>query len=56
MKFLHNFFQPMKYFVVHIPMFINTSTKELSLVNNAIPSYGIAIEHLLYYKMIANVY
>ena len=37
-------------------MFINTSTKEFTLVNNAIPSYDIAIEHLLYYKMVANVY
>ena len=37
-------------------MFINTSTKELTLVNNAISSHGIAIEHFLYYKMVANVY
>ena len=37
-------------------MFINTSTKEFTLVNNAIPSHGIAFEHLLYYKMVANVY
>ena len=37
-------------------MFINTSTKEFTLVNNAIPSHGIAIEHFLYYKMVANVY
>ena len=36
-------------------MFINTSAKEFTLVNNAFPSHGIAIEHLLYYKMVANV-
>ena len=30
-------------------MFINDSTKEFNLVNNAIPSYDIAFEHLLYY-------
>ena len=37
-------------------MFINTSKKEFTLVNNAIPSQDIAIEHFLYYKMVANVY
>ena len=37
-------------------MFINASTKEFTHVNNAIPSYVIAFEHLLYYKMFANVY
>ena len=37
-------------------MFINTSTKEFTLVNNDIPSHGIAIEHFLYYKIVANVY
>ena len=37
-------------------MFINASTKEFTLVNNTIPSYDIAFEHLLYYKMVANVY
>ena len=37
-------------------MFINTSTKEFTGVNNAIPSHGVAIEHFLYYKMVANVY
>ena len=37
-------------------MFINTSTKEFTLVNKAISSHGIAIEHFLYYKMVANVY
>ena len=37
-------------------MFINTSTKEFNLVNNAIPSHGIVIEHFLYYKMVVNVY
>ena len=37
-------------------MFINTSTEEFTLVNNAIPSHAIAFEHFLYYKMVANVY
>ena len=37
-------------------MFINAATKEFTLVNNAISSHGIAIEHFLYYKMVANVY
>ena len=37
-------------------MFINASTKEFTLVNNAIPSHDVAFEHLLYYKMAANVY
>ena len=36
-------------------MFINTSKKEFTLVNNAFPSHGIAIEHFLYYD-VANVY
>ena len=30
-------------------MFINTSTKEFTLVNNAIPSYDIAFEQLATY-------
>ena len=37
-------------------MFIKTSTKEFTLVNNAITSHDIEIEHFLYYKMVANVY
>ena len=37
-------------------MFINASTKEFTLVNNASPSHDVAFEHLLYYKMVANVY
>ena len=37
-------------------MFFNTSTKEFTPVNNDIPSHGIAIEHFLYYKMVAYVY
>ena len=35
---------------------INVSTKELTLVNNAISSHDVAFEHLLYYKMVDNVY
>ena len=37
-------------------MFINASTKEFTLVNNASSSYEVAFDHLLYYKMVANVY
>ena len=37
-------------------MFINASTKEFTFVNNASPSHDIVFEHLLYYKMVANVY
>ena len=37
-------------------MFVNASTKEFTHVNNAILSYDIAFEHLLYYKIVANVY
>ena len=37
-------------------MFINTFTKEFILVNNAIPSHAIAIEHFLFYKVGANVH
>ena len=37
-------------------MFINASTKDFIHLNNAIPSYDIAFEHLLYYKVVVNVY
>ena len=37
-------------------MFINASTKEFTLVNNASPSLDVPFEHLLYYKMVANAY
>ena len=37
-------------------MFINAFTKEFIRLNNAIPSYDIPFKHLLYYKMVANVY
>ena len=39
-------------------MFIYASTKEFTHINSAIPSYDtlrIALEHLLNYKMVANV-
>ena len=32
-------------------MFINASTKDFTLVNNAIPSHEIAFEELLYYRL-----
>ena len=51
MKFLNTFFlQPDEIFSSHT-MFINASTKEFTLVNNAIPSYDIAFEELLYYRL-----
>ena len=37
-------------------IFIDASTKEFTLVNNAFPSHDIALEQLLYYKMVSNVY
>ena len=37
-------------------MFINASAEAFTLVNNDILSHGIAIEHFLYYKMVANDY
>ena len=57
MNFLHYFFKPWSIFSSHT-MFINTSTMEFTLVNTDIDilSHGIAIEHFLYYKMVANVY
>ena len=53
--FTQFFLDPQVIFSSHT-MFINTSTKEFTLVNKAIPSYDIAFEHLLFYKMLANVY
>ena len=56
MEFIHNFFlDPEVIFSSHI-MFINASTKEFTFVNNAFASPDVAFEHLLYYKMVANVY
>ena len=37
-------------------MFIDASKKEFTLVNNASQSHDVAYEHLLYYKMVANVH
>ena len=55
MKFLHIFFLSHEVFFNSHTMFINTSTMEFTLVDSAIQSHDIAIEHLLYYKMVANV-
>ena len=49
MKFSHNFFDPEVIFSSHT-MFIDASSKVFTLVNNAIPSYDMAVEHLLYYR------
>ena len=56
MKFLHNFFSNSEVILRSHIMFINTSRKEFTLVNNASPSHDVASEHLIYYKMVANVY
>ena len=56
MEFLHNFFLHYEVILSLHTMFINTSTKEFTLVNNVFPSHGIAFEDLLCYKMVANVY
>ena len=37
-------------------LLINSYTKEFTLTNNTFLSYVIAFEHLLYYKMVANVH
>ena len=54
-NFKQFFLDPEVFFSSH-SMFINASTKEFTLVNNAFPSHHVAFEHLLYYKMVANVY
>ena len=53
--FTQYFWNPEVIFSSH-SMFIYASTKEFTLENNAIPSHDIALEHFLYYKMVANVY
>ena len=51
MEFQHQFsLDPSVIFSLHL-MFINASTKEFTLVNNAILSYDIAFEELLYYRL-----
>ena len=45
------FLGPEVIFNSHI-MFINASTKEFTLVNNAFPSHDVALEHLLCFKML----
>ena len=55
-EILHNFFLDPEVFFSSHTMFINAATKEFTLVNNAFPSHHVAFEHLLNYKMVANVY
>ena len=55
MEFTHIFVDPEVIFSSHT-MFINAATKEFTLVNNVFASRDVAFEHLLYYKMVANVY
>ena len=54
-NFTQFFLDPEVIFSSHT-MCINASTKEFTLVNNAFPSHDVPFEHLLYYKMVANVY
>ena len=49
------FFDPEVIFSSHI-MFINAATKEFTIVNVAFARIDVAFEHLLSYKMVANVY
>ena len=53
--FTQFFLDPEVIFNPHI-MFINASIKVFTHVNNVFPSHDVAFEHLLYYKMVANVY
>ena len=55
-EFFTLFFSNPEVFFSSHTMFINTSTKEFTLVNSDIQNHDIAIEQLLYYKMVANVY
>ena len=48
--FTHFFLHPGVIFSSHT-MLINASTKEFTLVNNAISSYDIVFEELLYYRL-----
>ena len=52
--FTQSFLDPEVIFNSNI-MFINASTREFTLANNAFPSHDVAFEHLLYYKMVANI-
>ena len=54
LEIFKQFFLNYEVFFSSHTMFINTSTKEFTHVNIAIPSHGIAIEHFLCYKMVAN--
>ena len=47
MEFLHNFFLNLEVIFSSHTMFFNTSTKEFTHVNYAIPSHDIAFEHVL---------
>ena len=53
---LTQFFLDLEVILNSHTMFINASTKEFTLVNNAFPSHDVAFEHLLYYKMVADAY
>ena len=49
-EFLHIYLDPDVICSSHT-LLINDSTKEFTLVNNAISSYAIAFKHLLYYRL-----
>ena len=48
-NFIQFFLDPEVVIFSSYTMFINAFTKEFTLVNNTIPSYDSAFEHLLYY-------
>ena len=54
-NYIQFFLDPEVIFSSHT-IFINASTKEFTLVNNVFLSHNGAFEHLLYYKMVANVF
>ena len=47
-KFLHNIFLTHEVIFSKHTMFINTSTKEFTLLNNATPNHDITFEHSLF--------
>ena len=55
MEYIHNFFLDIEVIFSSYIMFIYAATKEFTLVKNAFASHDVAFEHLLYYKMVANV-
>ena len=53
--FIQFFLDPEVIFSSHT-VFINASRKEFTRVNNAIPCYDTAFEHLLYYRLAPSIF